>query len=343
MTVSSPGAAASCAAAVDIGSTSVHLLVGCVGSVASVGSLDGVASLGGVGSLGAGGDGRVEPLLDTSELLGLGGRIQADGMLGAEGRRLLAATLARQAAAARALGVERMVFAGTDPLRHAADAARACHEIEQATGVAVHVLDQDEEGALTLLGVTAGRPIAGGLAVVDIGGGSTEIIVTGAGGIRQVIGLPVGASRLTVGAGAGDPPSAADMATLRAEARRVLRAAPDVTLGEVVAVGGTAYGLSKIVAGPGGLERVIDLDGLRRAMAIIAAESSQDIAETFRMNPRRTRILAAGGAIVEALLERYGIEHIQASQASLREGLVLALVRDGMAWRDRLRALLATR
>ena len=292
--------------------------------------------------VGAGEDDRVEPLLDTSELLGLGGRIQADGMLGVEGRRLLAATLARQAAAARALGVELMVFAGTDPLRHAADAARACHEIEQATGVAVHVLNQDEEGALTLLGVTAGRPISGDLAIVDIGGGSTEIIVAGAGGIRQVIGLPVGASRLTVGTAAGDPPSPADMVTLRAAARRVLRAAPDVMLGEVVAVGGTAYGLSRIVAGPGGLERVIDRDGLRRAMALIAAESSQDIAETFRMNPRRTRILAAGGAIVEALLERYGIERMEASQASLREGLVLALVRDGPAWRDRLRALVRT-
>ena len=77
-------------------------------------------------------------------------------------------------------------------------------------------------------------------------------------------------------------------------------------------------------------------------MALIAAESSQDIAETFRMNPRRTRILAAGGAIVEALLERYGIERMEASQASLREGLVLALVRDGPAWRDRLRALVRT-
>ena len=336
MTASPHGAAASCAAAVDIGSTSVHLLVGCVGSVASVGSL------GGVGSSSPGRDGRVEPLLDTSELLGLGGRIQADGMLGVEGRRLLAATLARQATAARALGVERIVFAGTDPLRHAADAARACSEIEQVTGVAVHVLDQDEEGALTLLGVTAGRSISDDLAVVDIGGGSTEIIVAGAGGIRQVIGLPVGASRLTVGAGAGDPPSPADMATLRAEARRVLRAAPDLILGEVVAVGGTAYGLSKIVAGPGGLERVIDRDGLRRAMALIATESSEDVAEAFRMNPRRTRILAAGGAIVEALLERYGIERIEASPASMREGLVLALVRDGAAWRDRLRALVRT-
>ena len=292
--------------------------------------------------VGAGGDDRVEPLLDTSELLGLGGRIQADGMLGVEGRRLLVAALGRQAAAARALGVELMVFAGTDPLRHAADAARACHEIEQATGVAVHVLNQDEEGALTLLGVTAGRPISGDLAIVDIGGGSTEIIVAGEGGIQQVVGLPVGASRLTVGAGAGDPPSSVDMAALRAEARRVLRAAPDLVLGQVVAVGGTAYGLSRIVAGPGGLERVIDRDGLRRAMALIAAESSQDIAETFRMNPRRTRILAAGAAIVEALLERYGIERIEASQASLREGLVLALVRDGPAWRDRLRTLVRT-
>jgi exopolyphosphatase/guanosine-5'-triphosphate,3'-diphosphate pyrophosphatase len=300
------------AAAVDIGSTSVHLLV---------------AEVSGSG---------VEPLLDRSELLGLGGRIEADGMLGRVGRQELVGALVEYAAAARAFGIGAIVFVGTDPLRHAADAARTCREIELATSVAVYVIDQAEEGALTLLGVTGGRATERDLAVLDVGGGSTEIVVAGPDGIREVVGLSVGASRLTVSVGAGDPPSAADLAALRAEAGRIVAAAPDLQLGDVVAVGGTAYGLARVAAGPGGIERVIDRDGLRRAMALVTIERSAKVAERFGLNPRRARILPAGAAIVEALIDRYGIDRIEASEAGIREGLVLALVRDGIAWRDRL-------
>jgi exopolyphosphatase/guanosine-5'-triphosphate,3'-diphosphate pyrophosphatase len=300
---------------VDIGSTSVHLLV---------------AEVSGAG---------VEPLLDTSELLGLGGRIEADSMLGPIARRELTEALELYVAEARRLGSRVIVFVSTDPLRHAADAARACREIELATGVAVHVLDQGEEGALTLIGVTGGRHIEGDLAVLDIGGGSTEIVVAGPGGIREVVGLPIGASRLTASVGAGDPPSAADFAALRAEAGQRAAAAPDLQLRNVVAVGGTAYGLARVAAGPGRVERVIDRDGLRMVMALVATEPSALVAARFGLNPRRARILPAGAAIVEALIERYGIDRIEASEAGIREGLVLAVVRDGLAWRDRLGAI----
>ncbi len=205
--------------------------------------------------------------------------------------------------------------------------------------VAVHVLDQGEEGALTLLGIAAGRPLERDLAVLDIGGGSTEIIVAGPDGIRQVVGLPIGASRLTVSVGAGDPPSAAHLAALRAEAVRIVAAAPDLRLGGVVAVGGTAYGLARVAAGPGGVERAIDRDGLRSAMTLAASEPSAGVAALIGLNTRRARILPAGGAIVEALMDRYRIERIEATEASIRDGLVLALVRDGSAWRDRLGAI----
>ena len=136
------------AAAVDVGSTSVHLLV---------------AELS---------EDRLETVLDLSELLGLGETVERTGLLGPIARGDLVRTLAAYAAEARRLGAASIAFAGTDPLRHAADAARACVEIERDSGVPVHVLDQDEEGSLTLLGATGGS-VHGDVAVIDIGGGST--------------------------------------------------------------------------------------------------------------------------------------------------------------------------
>ena len=98
------------AAAVDVGSTSVHLLVG--------------------DRSGA----EVIPLLDQSELLGLGGRVASAGFLGTEARTALVEALVEYASESRRLAARTTVFVGTDPLRHAADAARACMEIERATG-----------------------------------------------------------------------------------------------------------------------------------------------------------------------------------------------------------------
>jgi exopolyphosphatase/guanosine-5'-triphosphate,3'-diphosphate pyrophosphatase len=301
------------AAAVDIGSTSVHLLVADVSAAG------------------------LEPVLDVSELLGLGGRIEAHGRLGADAREELARTLAGYADEARRLGAETIAFVGTDPLRHAADAARAIDRIELVSGVPVHVLEQAEEGALTLFGVTGGAP-HGDMAVIDIGGGSTEIVLAGPDGIRSIVGLPLGASRLSAVVGAGDPPSAKQVVALRREADRIVAGAPDLVLGEVVAVGGTAYGVARVATGPGYGERLLDADGIAMAVAVSSRERSAHVAELFGLNPRRARIMPAGAAILAAIAARYRIDRIRASEQGIREGLVRALIRDGSAWRDRLAA-----
>ncbi len=299
------------AASIDIGSTSVHLLIGDL--------VDGV----------------VEPVLDLSEILGLGGRIAGAGLLGQEARGELVRTLVAYVDESRRLEAESIVIVGTDPLRHAADAARACSEIERATGVPVHVLDQDEEGALTLRGVTGGPPDHD-LAIVDIGGGSTEIIVARADGSGFVIGLPLGASRLTATVGVDDPPTRSQVLALRREADRIVSTAPDLELGEVIAVGGTAYGVARVATGPGVGERVLDQAGIALAVAMSGSERADRLAELFGLNPRRARIMPAGAAIVASLASRYRIERIRASELGIREGLIRAILRDGPAWRDRL-------
>jgi exopolyphosphatase/guanosine-5'-triphosphate,3'-diphosphate pyrophosphatase len=299
------------AAAVDIGSTSVHLLIGEVS------------------------DGDLASIVDLSELLGLGARVEARGYLGESARSELTHALAEYVEEARRQGCEAVVLAGTDPLRHAADAARACGEIESAIGVPVHVLDQDEEGALTLLGV-GHDGWHGELAVIDIGGGSTEIIQAGPNGIRAIVGLPLGASRLSAAVGADDPPTTDQVVALRREADRILATAPDLELGEVVAVGGTAYGVARVATGPGDGERIVDAEGIALAVAISGRERSVQVSELFGLNPRRARILPAGAAIVAAIAARYGIDRIRASELGIREGLVRAVLGDPIAWRDRL-------
>jgi exopolyphosphatase/guanosine-5'-triphosphate,3'-diphosphate pyrophosphatase len=281
---------------------------------------------------------RVVPLLDESALLGLGTLVDARGLIPADARRPLIETLVGYAAAARGLGAERIVFVGTEPLRHAADARDVVVTIEGATGVPFHVVDHREEGLLTLLGATSGRALRADLLVVDVGGGSTQLVVVGPSRRATATGLQVGGARLTQAHVAHDPPTRSEIAALRAAASAAIRAAPHAAPTEIVAVGGTASNLVKIV--PGALaDRVLTPERLAAAFEVLREASAADVATRFAIRPQRARILAAGAALLEAILDRYGVPRATASEEGIREGTVLALARAGAAWRDRLEAL----
>ena len=144
-------------AGVDVGANSVHLLVAVVTGH------------------------RLEPVVDESVFLGLGDRVDKAGSLGPAKRGELTAALVRYAQTARRLGADRIAFVGTEPMRRAGDAASAVHEVGLASGAPLYVIDPREEAELTLIGVTQGRPIERELAIVDVGGGSSQIVRVGPG------------------------------------------------------------------------------------------------------------------------------------------------------------------
>lgn len=301
-------------AAVDLGSTSVHLLVA------------GVV------------DHRVEPIVDESVFLGLGEAVEAEGLLGGAGRMALVDVLARYASLARDGGSSAVTFVGTEPLRRLADASRIVHEVERGTSVPLHVLSHDEEAFLVLIGVTEGRPVEHDLLVVDVGGGSSELVFVGPERRAEASGLRVGATRLTGQFVAGDPPSSAEVAVLRAAAAEAVEAAPPFRPAEVVFVGGPASNLLKVV--PDGLaSRRLTSGDLEAAFRLVAGESSGVIAARHVLRPPRARILAAGAAIVEAIMDRYGVAEVRVADGGIREGTVLVVAHAGASWRDQLESL----
>jgi len=270
--------------------------------------------------------------------LGLGDTVEAHGLIVGTVRDELVAELARYAAAARGLGAGRIVFVGTQPLRRAADAPAVIAAVEAATGVPFHVLGHEEEGLLNLLGATAGRPIVDALAVVDIGGGSSEVVVVEPGARARSVGLPAGGASLTRRLVAHDPPTTAEMTALQAEARRVAGAAPAASPARMIAVGGTSSNLVKIIPAAA-RDRALTRPRLAGASRTLAGATAADVAGRFGITEKRCRILPAGVAILEALMERYGVVRVEAVEEGIREGVVLAMARGGAGWRDRLDAL----
>lgn len=278
---------------------------------------------------------RLQPLVDESVFLGLGTAVGEQGFLGRARRGELTAALVRYADTATRLGAPGVTLLGTEPIRRAADAASIVHEVFAASGAPVHVLSHEEEAYLTIIGVTEGMPVTHETLVIDVGGGSSEFCVVDPTHQPRASGLQVGSARLTDRFVSHDPPTAAEVAAMRAAARAVIADAPAAHPTEIVAVGGTASNLIKVLPAAM-LDRTLTRERIAEVLAILAAEPASAAAERHLINPIRARILPAGAAIVDAILEIYDADRLRVSEAGIREGAILAVDHAGPAWRDRL-------
>jgi exopolyphosphatase/guanosine-5'-triphosphate,3'-diphosphate pyrophosphatase len=185
-----------------------------------------------------------------------------------------------------------------------------------------------------------GRFIRHDVVVVEIGGGSSEVVVAGPGRRTETEGLLLGCARLTQDHVHTDPPTHAEIEAMREAARDVVAGAPEASPAELVAVGGTASNLLRVLPATA-VDRVLTRRRIAIALAMLTVEPSADAADRHGLRPTRARILPAGAVIVDTILERYGAERIRVSEEGIREGAILAAAVAGHAWRDRLEELAA--
>jgi len=301
-------------AAVDIGSNSIHLLVAALGRS------------------------RLRTMVDESVQLGFGSVVDRQGRLDAEARAAGVEILRGYVDQARTLGAEHITLVATEPLRRASDRSVFQADVLRATGYPLHVLSHEAEAELTLLGVTAGHRPRAPLLVLDIGGGSTELIVATPDADPVVGAMATGSARLAAALVAHDPPTWCEIGALRAEAVRLFAEMPQARPARAIVAGGTGTNTNRLL----GRIRlgVLDARLLDRAMTALALHPADVIAAQTGLSGRRVRQLAAGIALVEATLSRYGMPRIATSDASLREGAIHAAARAGDAWPDQLSSLI---
>jgi exopolyphosphatase/guanosine-5'-triphosphate,3'-diphosphate pyrophosphatase len=304
-------------AAIDLGSTSVHLLVARPERRGLV-TVD-----------------------DESTFLGLGAAVDGPGALGAAGRATLVDTVGTYVARARELGASRPILMGTEPLRRLGDAPRIIAEVSAATGVPLVVLEHEEEALLTLVGLTAGKAVRNDLLVVDIGGGSSELVEIGPGRLARAAGVQVGAGRLTRRFVDTDPPQRQQLDALKIAAAEAFDWTPTGQPQEVVFVGGTASNILKLLRRLGSPDRDERLDraALDVVREILLVAPAEMLAAQYGLRDARVRLLAAGAAIVETVLDRVGLPSGRVVDTGIREGAIIAADRAGDGWRDRLEEL----
>ena len=200
-------------------------------------------------------------------------------------------------------------------------------------------LSHEAEAELTLLGVTGGRRFTGTLLVVDIGGGSTELILASTGHDLVVGAMPFGSARLTASFVANDPPIPAELTRLRLAAAELFATMPAGHPTRVIVVGGTGSNLCRLMEGS--TECRLDRAAIGRALELVCSDRAIALAQRHTLREGRVAQLAAGAAMVQALMERYAVDVVDASDEGLREGAVVASM-SGAAdnWLERLPELI---
>ncbi len=284
--------------------------------------------------------GTLTPLDDRSDLIGLGDVVHAKGHIPDEQLQQVVDSLLVMRQAARNAGATDIVVIGTEPLRRAANGDELVTAVSRYLGMPMHVLTVQQEAELTFLGVTAGSSLDQAFAVADIGGGSTELSLHVPGRALEVVPLAIGSARLTNSRVHNDPPTWAEIDDLVATARAVVEAAqwPDIapgSIGSAVFVGGTATNIARL----GRLDR----QHLEEDLATLARVPADEVVSLFEVRPRRARQLAAGVAIVRAILEKLNLPEAEVSDASLRDGAILARASFGDDWLSALAELTTPR
>jgi exopolyphosphatase/guanosine-5'-triphosphate,3'-diphosphate pyrophosphatase len=198
--------------------------------------------------------------------------------------------------------------------------ARLLSAVSTATGWPARVLSADEEGRLAYDGAVArADELPEVVAVVDVGGGSSEIVVgTPLLGAAWVRSLTTGSLHLTRLLLHGDPPTAAELTAARDAVRRALEGVEPPRPDAALAAGGSARAVAKVIG------RIFGPDDLEEVLRIVARRPSHQTARAFGLRTTRAETLAAG-AIVLAETARLLGQPFQLARGGLREGAALGL------------------
>ena len=255
------------------------------------------------------------------------GTSKKDGSISDEKTAEVCDVVATQVRLAQELGAEAIRIVATAAIREAPNGGDVAAEIARAAGLPVEILSDHDEGRLAFLGATKalGHPSDGEIGVVDVGGGSSEVILgTMASGVREVHSFPLGSGSLTEEIVRSDPPGPVEVRRLRDRIGDFFEGVELDQPEQAVAVGGSATSLRRLVGS------VLEYETLERGVRVLTGGPAAEVARRFELDPRRVEVLTAGVLVLEQLSQLLG-QPLQIGKGGLREGVILELLSKGDA------------
>jgi len=268
------------------------------------------------------------PRCDHATITRLGQDVDATGVLSDQAVARTLSCLDGYAAIIEDQGADRVAAVATSAMRDARGGTEFLDRAEQIVGVRPEVISGRREAELTFDGAVTGLPLQGPVAVFDVGGGSTEVIVGTPGApVASAVSLDVGAVRMTERHLSSDPPTAEHIAALRADLTSELSAAPPIADMPLVGVAGTVTTLAAIEARLTSYDaRVVHGSKLSRPQleALLRRLTSLDLSarkELKGLDPNRADVIVAGALIVDAICAHARADELIVSDRGVRYGL----------------------
>ena len=281
-------------------------------------------------------DGQVRELERRSVVTRLGDGVDASGRLGEAAQERVLDVLAGYAEAIERHGCERQVAVLTSAVRDAVNGAAFAATVRERFGLDARTIEGDEEARLTYLGATAARDRrdATPLLVVDIGGGSTELVAGAGGAMDFHVSTQAGVVRHSERFLDGDPPARAGMDALARDVRALIEEAVPAAVRQrvraVVAVAGTATSVAAIDGGvepydPARVEgRVVRDYRLAEISATLTALPLEERRAVPGLHPDRAPTIVAGAIILAQVLEVFGLDRFEASERDILWGAAIS-------------------
>jgi len=282
----------------------------------------------------AGGGFAFAPVIERAEITRLGRGVDRTGRLEERAIRDTVEVLARYAAEARALGARQIACVATSAARDAANGAGFFAAARAAAGLTPEVIPGDEEARLVW--ASAWKDFGGtdGLAVLDVGGGSTELCLGSGPSPAARRSLQIGAVRLTERVAPPDPAGPAAAAALRRGAAEALAGAADLlprgrrAAARMVGVAGTVTTLAaverELVVYEAGVVHGLELS-LATLRSLYDRLAGLTVAERQRlpgMEPKRADVILGGCAVVIEAMQLLDFDRLTVSDRGVRWGLL---------------------
>jgi exopolyphosphatase/guanosine-5'-triphosphate,3'-diphosphate pyrophosphatase len=267
-------------------------------------------------------DGQLTKVMEQRAYTRIGKAIDREGGIEPEKIEEVGDVVGTQVRLARELGAEEFRAVATAAIREASNGKSVAEAIGRNAGIPIEILSEEEEGRLSFIGATKtlGHPAEGLIGVVDVGGGSTEVILgTVAGGVQSVRSWQVGSGNLADELISSDPPSAAEIRRTRDRIDDIFEGVEIERPAQAVAVGGSATSLRRLVGA------VLEYETLERGIRVLCADPAADVGRRFELDPTRVRILPTGVLLLEKLSDLLG-QPLQIGKGGLREGIILDLL-----------------
>jgi exopolyphosphatase / guanosine-5'-triphosphate,3'-diphosphate pyrophosphatase len=275
--------------------------------------------------------GKVSPVVRRSTVTRLGRGVDLSGRLSAEAIEDTCEAIGSYVAEYQELEAGTVDAIATSAVRDAANGSAFVAELRERFALSARVLDGEEEARLTYLGATSEHTPTEPTLVVDIGGGSTELIVGTGDEIAFHTSLQAGVVRHTERHVASDPPTAVELESLAADVRGLIEAAiagaPGARAGIAVAGTPTSLAAVEMALEPYDPARVhghvLSLPSIQRMLSQLASAPLTERVKIPGMHADRAPTIVAGVVILVETMRAFSLDRIEASEHDILYGTAI--------------------